>query len=66
MRKLCGILKTLGFEKLRQKGSHVFYIHEDGRRTVIPIHSEEGVGVVLLKEILKEVELARKEYQTLF
>jgi predicted RNA binding protein YcfA (HicA-like mRNA interferase family) len=33
------ILFGLGFAKVRQKGSHVFYRHEDGRVTTIPHHS---------------------------
>ncbi|MFA4932795.1 MAG: type II toxin-antitoxin system HicA family toxin [Caldisericia bacterium] len=27
-----------GFEKTRQKGSHVFYRHSDGRTTTVPHH----------------------------
>ncbi|WP_371136142.1 type II toxin-antitoxin system HicA family toxin [Devosia sp.] len=30
---------TLGFERVRQKGSHVFYRHPDGRTTTVPDHS---------------------------
>ncbi len=32
------ILLNLGFERTRQKGSHVFYRHPDGRMTTIPHH----------------------------
>ncbi|HLC89174.1 MAG TPA: type II toxin-antitoxin system HicA family toxin [Candidatus Nanoarchaeia archaeon] len=30
------ILEKLGFEFKRQKGSHMFFAHPDGRTTVIP------------------------------
>jgi predicted RNA binding protein YcfA (HicA-like mRNA interferase family) len=30
------LLLRLGFEKVRQKGSHAFYRHADGRVTTIP------------------------------
>ncbi|MBD3262585.1 MAG: addiction module toxin, HicA family [Candidatus Altiarchaeales archaeon] len=62
-RKLSKLIEKLGFNKIRQKGSHAFYLHEDGRRTVIPLHSSEDIGVGLLIEILKEIELNRKQYQ---
>ena len=32
------VLLNLGFERVRQKGSHVFYRHPDGRTTTIPHH----------------------------
>jgi predicted RNA binding protein YcfA (HicA-like mRNA interferase family) len=64
-KKLCRILERLGFTKIRQKGSHIFYQHKDGRCTVVPMHSREDIGVGLLKEVLKETELDRKGYQSL-
>jgi len=32
------LLLSIGFEIKRQKGSHVFYRHPDGRYTTIPHH----------------------------
>ncbi|MEA3293843.1 MAG: type II toxin-antitoxin system HicA family toxin [Euryarchaeota archaeon] len=32
------LLFKLGFRKVRQKGSHVFYRHPDGRTTTVPHH----------------------------
>ncbi|WP_245860301.1 type II toxin-antitoxin system HicA family toxin [Methanosarcina spelaei] len=29
----------MGFEQIRQKGSHLFLRHPDGRTTIIPVHS---------------------------
>jgi predicted RNA binding protein YcfA (HicA-like mRNA interferase family) len=34
------LILGLGFVKIRQKGSHAFYRHEDGRTTTIPHHSQ--------------------------
>jgi predicted RNA binding protein YcfA (HicA-like mRNA interferase family) len=31
-------LRHLGFAAVRQKGSHVFYRHPDGRATTLPNH----------------------------
>ncbi len=61
--KLEKILFQLGFQKIRQKGSHVFYSHQDGRYTTIPFHGNREIGPVLLKTILKEIKLEREDFQ---
>lgn len=35
-RELIKILEKIGFVALRQKGSHIFLKHNDGRTTTIP------------------------------
>ncbi len=62
-RELIAILKKLGFEKVHQKGSHVRMRHPDGRRTTIPIHSGEKIGVGLLGKILRDVQISRNEFE---
>ena len=47
------ILKKLGFEFKRQKGSHMFFEHKDGRTTVIPNHPGEKIDRGLLNKIIK-------------
>ena len=39
--QICKMIEGLGFYLLRQKGSHRFYKHTDGRTTVVPIHAED-------------------------
>jgi len=64
-KKICKILEKLGFEKIHQVDSHVRYVHPDGRKTVVPVHSNEELGKGLLNEILKQVKLSRAEYDKL-
>lgn len=64
-RKLCKILEKLGFEKVHQVGSHIRYIHSDGRKTTVPFHSNEEIGVSLLNDILKQIRITRDEYEKL-
>ena len=64
-KKLCKILEKLSFEKIYGKGSHVRYRHSDGRRTVVPVHGNEEIGVSLLREILKQIKLSREDYEEL-
>ncbi len=36
-------LGKTGFQVLRQKGSHIYLKHPDGRATVVPVHKGESV-----------------------
>ncbi|WFN37132.1 type II toxin-antitoxin system HicA family toxin [Methanomicrobium antiquum] len=62
-KQMCRILESLGFVKIHQSGSHVRYIHPDGRRTVVPVHENEKLGIGLTKEIMKQVKLSREDYE---
>jgi len=35
------ILQSLGFEEIKQKGSHKVFRHKDGRTTLVPYHGED-------------------------
>jgi predicted RNA binding protein YcfA (HicA-like mRNA interferase family) len=59
------ILTELGFEAVRQKGSHVFYRHPDGRTTTVPHHKGRDLARPLLREILREIDLSPDEFQKL-
>ena len=61
-REVCKFLEQEGFEVVRQKGSHCFYRHPDGRTTTIPIHSSKDIGRGLLKAILDEINLSREDF----
>ncbi len=57
------ILLSLGFQSVRQKGSHVFYRHPDGRTTTVPNHPGRDLSRPLLREILREIELTPEQFQ---
>jgi predicted RNA binding protein YcfA (HicA-like mRNA interferase family) len=56
------ILKRLGFETIRQRGSHIYFRHPDGRSTVVPFHKGEDIGKGLLSDILKDIELSWEQF----
>jgi predicted RNA binding protein YcfA (HicA-like mRNA interferase family) len=56
------ILLKLGFVCLRQKGSHKFYRHPDGRYTTIPFHGSSDLSRPLILDILKQIELSPNDY----
>jgi predicted RNA binding protein YcfA (HicA-like mRNA interferase family) len=64
-KKLCKILERIGFKKIHGKGSHLRFKHPNGRRTVVPIHSNEKIGISLLCEILRQIKLNKKDYEKL-
>ena len=64
-RELINILNDLGFIKKRQKGSHVFFLHPDGRTTVIPVHPSKQIGRGLLRSILHEIKVSPEEFKKL-
>jgi predicted RNA binding protein YcfA (HicA-like mRNA interferase family) len=64
-RKVEGALKKLGFTVVRQKGSHVIFAHSDGRRTIVPNHAREDIGVGLLRKIIRDVELDVEQFLAL-
>jgi len=61
-RDLCKFLEKEGFQFIRQKGSHKFYRHSDGRTTVVPIHPGKDIKRSLLRVILNEIRIGRDEF----
>ncbi len=62
-REFFKILIKLGFEKIRQEGSHVFFRHPDGRTTVVPNHPGEKLDRGLLNKIIKkDICISRNEF----
>jgi len=56
------ILRHLGFTAVRQKGSHVFYRHPDGRTTTLPNHGNRDIARPLMREILREISISPEEF----
>jgi len=61
-RQMERLLFRLGFEKVRQKGSHAFYRHPDGRTTTLPHHKGRLLARPLVREILREIEISLQDY----
>ena len=61
-KELIKILNKLGFESIRQKGSHVYLRHKDGRSTVVPLHAGKEIGRGLLKRIINEMDMSREDF----
>jgi predicted RNA binding protein YcfA (HicA-like mRNA interferase family) len=55
-------LQALGFERVRQKGSHSIFHHKDCRRAPIPIHPTKTISPYFLSDVLKKLEISEDEF----
>ena len=60
--EIINILKRIGFKEVRQKGSHKQFRHPDGRCTTVPFHKGKDISPILLKQIVKDIDITMKEF----
>jgi predicted RNA binding protein YcfA (HicA-like mRNA interferase family) len=61
-REVIKILKTLGFEEVRQRGSHKQFRHPDGRATTVPFHKGRDIAPTLLRKIARDIGLTIEQF----
>lgn len=61
-RKVIKILGELEFQRVRQKGSHLFLRHLDECKILVLVYKKDELGPGLLKEIIKDCKLTREEF----
>ena len=61
-KEVAAILEKMGFQEIRQKGSHKQYRNSDGRGTTVPFHSGKDISPILLKQIIKDIGLTVDEF----
>ncbi|OGM76903.1 hypothetical protein A2210_00030 [Candidatus Woesebacteria bacterium RIFOXYA1_FULL_40_18] len=62
-RGLIKVVSSLGFRLRAQSGSHAVYIHPDGRKTTIPIHPKQNIGIGLLTKIIKrDLKISKEKF----
>ena len=65
-KELVKILQKAGFLITNINGSHYRLRHMDGRKTTVPVHSNEDLPKGLLKKIVKEdLQLNSDEFESL-
>jgi predicted RNA binding protein YcfA (HicA-like mRNA interferase family) len=62
--RLIRLLEQLGFELVRQKGSHARLRHPDGRVVTVPVHPAQDIGRGLLRKIMRDAEISPEELQS--
>ena len=56
------ILRRLGFEEVRQRGSHKQFRHPDGRGTTVPFHKGRDITPTLLRKIARDIGLTVDQF----
>ena len=59
--QMCKLLESIGFVAIRQRGSHNFYRHNDGRTSVVPMHAGD-LDRSLIRKILKDIDITIDDY----
>lgn len=60
-REVVAILRNMGFDEVRQRGSHKQFRHPDGRATTVPFHEGRDISPILLRQIAKDIEVPIEE-----
>ncbi len=60
-REVAAMLARLGFQEVRQRGSHRQYRHPDGRGTTVPFHTGRDISPTLLRKIARDIGLTVEE-----
>jgi predicted RNA binding protein YcfA (HicA-like mRNA interferase family) len=61
--RLIWAVKKLGFEIVRQGGSHIRFYHPDGRKTTIPDHGHRDVPKgLLIKIVHHDLEMSMDDF----
>ncbi len=56
------ILRKLGFEVVRQRGSHLQFRDTRGRCTTVPAHKGRDISPPLLRQIAKDIGMTLEEF----
>lgn len=62
--KLIKILKRLGFQEVRRRGSHIRLKHSNGRWTQVAVHPKP-IPQGTLRKILRQIEIPAKKLKEL-
>jgi predicted RNA binding protein YcfA (HicA-like mRNA interferase family) len=55
-------LLRLGFNEVRQRGSHKQFRHADGRGTTVPFHKGRDISPVMLRKIARDIGMTAEDF----
>jgi predicted RNA binding protein YcfA (HicA-like mRNA interferase family) len=62
-RKVIKALQSLGFVHERSSGSHMIFVHPDGRVIPLPFHSDRTLKPGLLRRIIRDAGVSVEEFR---
>ena len=60
--EVADILRKLGFDVVRQRGSHLQFRDPRGRCTTVPVHRGRDISPPLLRQIAKDIGMTMEEF----
>ncbi len=60
--KIIRLVEKLGFNLVRQSGSHKIFRNDKGGRITIPFHSKKVLHPKLINQVIKDLDLTREEF----
>ncbi len=57
-KQLIKVVEDVGFELVRQSGSHMIFRNKDAKRIVIPYHTGKSLHPKIVSSILKDIDLS--------
>jgi predicted RNA binding protein YcfA (HicA-like mRNA interferase family) len=60
--EVADILRKLGFELVRQRGSHLQFRDARGRCTTVPFHKGRDISPPLLRQIAKDIGMTIEDF----
>ncbi|MDF1557352.1 MAG: type II toxin-antitoxin system HicA family toxin [ANME-2 cluster archaeon] len=63
--KVIKALDKIGFQQIRQKGSHLFMHHPEKLTTIIAVHPGEDIGKGMIRKIINDAKITREEWLNL-
>jgi predicted RNA binding protein YcfA (HicA-like mRNA interferase family) len=64
-RQVVRVLEQIGFQRVRQSGSHATYRHPDGRWTIVSVHASKTIPKGTLRKIIRDAGLTVDEFVAL-
>ena len=61
-RQVFKALEAVGFQRIRQSGSHVTYRHPDGHWTIVSVHAGKSIPKGTLRKIIRDAGLTVEEF----
>lgn len=61
-REIIRAMEHLGFESIRQRGSHIRLRHPDGRRATVPDHGATEFRREFIMDLLKQAKIDTSDF----
>lgn len=61
-RQLIKVLEAIGFQRIRQSGTHATYRHPDGHWTIVSIHRDKTIPKGTLRKIIRDARSTIEEF----